>query len=244
MSSVNDCGDDQLQDRMYRINVSKSPEKRTQHESIVKRELVEGRSQRFFVDTEVQTLRESLQFYRRYKFRVIMPEANDHMEFSPDAGSRDLEMYKLFLKGACLLNFYKRPHLIENDVMIITSEGPDFKEDINLANSLFNINKDQRKFRLTGNEKTILDKIVELSGRTGDVTLKDIQENVKKPYSTVHTTIFGKNGVGGLVSKVPNMVIEDKSVKIDDTTTRIKVIHIGNNVTNLVTFGGDFARYF
>ena len=241
MSSVGDCGDDQLLDRMYRINVTKTPDKRKKHVDIIKRELQDGRSKRFFVDNKVEIIREALRHFRKYHIRVIFPDVEKHLNFIDDAGSRDLEMYKLFLKGACILNFHKRPCEIKENVMVITSAGPDFKEDIEYANNLFDTNKEQRKFRLSGNEKTVLDEIIIQCNNYGYAVLSDIK--VKKSSSAIHYAVFGKNGVGGLVSKIPDLVIADETVKTDTGATKRHVIRIERNTSKLMELTGGFGRY-
>lgn len=183
--------------------------------------------------------------------KVIMPDAIDHLRFTDEeTGSRDPEMFKRFLKGACILNFAQRPHEIDGDLMIITSSGEDYKKDLADANAIFSVNQKQRKYRLSGTEEKVLNWIIKITSELNplhETDLNEIADISKIPYKTVYNAIFGtSSGVGGLKAKIPGLKIEDVAVKIDNTTTKKKLITMSkpsNKAGDGYWGSGQFAYY-
>ncbi len=244
MTAVGDQADDQLIDRMYRIGVSKSPDKRNQHISIVLGEMTSGRSRRLYVDERIEVMREALRMYRKSPIRVVMPEAATRLKYVDTVESRDIEMFKLFLRGVCIMHYCNRPREMDGNVAVITSAGDDFKTDVSKANALFDTNRRSRQKRLNGSELKVADALLKMSERDGTrIYLNDLITFSKLPESTVRTAISGRVGIGGLVSKIDGMYTTKESFNTGDKTTHRTIVAIPENFEaqlNTESFGVCF----
>lgn len=209
-SSVTDSSDDQMLDRQYRIAIERDDDKAKKHDALIIRELATGQTRRLFTDKGIKVIREVLRVFRNYKFIVILPDA-ERLKFADDASSRNKEMFKVFLRAVVILNYKQRRHEVNGEnVITVWSEGEDFRKDFNQAVEIFDINKDKRRFDLNDREHKVLLRIMELTGDTGQTTVKDVVSSMKRAGmtdTTIRYAIKGRNGIGGLLSKIPQMTV-------------------------------------
>ena len=241
-SCVGDSGDDQLLDRQFRITVSKDQHKQRKHQDMVKRELATGQPRRLVENDDIKTVRRALSKYREYDFQVFFPEAGK-MRFVDGASMRDIEVFKIFLRASAILHYRQRRHEIKDNIVTVWSEGEQYKEDLRFANQVFKMNAEQRELKTNGAEGAVYDAIKKLTEAGEEVTLNDIVQNIGKSLTTVRDAIYGRDGVGGLVSKVPGLTVQKVSVKIENRSTNKTFIKLptGSSWANLTNT--EFAYY-
>lgn len=242
-SCVGDSGDDQLLDRQFRITVSKGPDKQKNHQMMVKKEIATGQNRRLIENKEIEIVRRALLKFRDCEFRVVIPEAMK-MRFVDGASMRDIEVFKIFLRASVILHFKQRLHDETKDgITTVWSKGEQYKEDLNFANQVFKMNAEQRKLKLNESEQKVYEKIKELASLGQEITINTIVNETGGKYNTTYAAIFGRNHVGGLVSKVGGLYVRDESEKISDNkTTRMKIVTISPGFS--VNFNNlEFAYY-
>lgn len=242
-SCVGDSGNDQLLDRQFRITVNKDPDKQKNHQAMVIKELTTGQNRRLIITEDVEVIRQALREFRKYEFCVVIPEAEEHLKFISGAGMRDIESFKAFLRGAVILKFKQRKTEINGNILTVWSEEEAFKEDLSFADAVFTMNPEQRKLRLNGFEQSVYAKIKEICNIDGHVTIRQLVNATGKNQSTVHRAIFGRDNVGGLVSKVGGLHVQDETFTSDGTSTKRKVVTIPGETWVGTGVEGNFALY-
>ena len=151
-------------------------------------------------------------------FRVKIPFSDDII-FSDTDARRDMIMLFDFIQASAAIHFMKREQVqVQADGIIeLTATTEDFRT----ASEIFQASEDTRLFRLSKDERALLDWLAEHSkveGITETDILKKWGEETGYNRMRIRRLLYGqddKADKAGLVNKVPKLYIEKQSIPSD-----------------------------
>ncbi len=222
-TTIADAGDDQLNDRLYRLSTDPNPEADKNYEIFLMDRVADGREE-FPVTEEVLVCWEIIRDITGHTFRVRIPWSH-RVKFLDRSRRRNMGSFFDFVMASAILNYRKRPqapdpeHLDENGILLEATI-----EDFEIAKEIFRYNQDTRAYDLTKEEQTLLDWIVREAGDVG-IPEPDIIKRFKsrgKAWSRgkIRGILYGYRDRGGLLRKVPGMWSEQQILATSDTKKR------------------------
>ncbi|WP_292731210.1 hypothetical protein [Methanoculleus sp.] len=206
-TSLGDQGDDQLNDRQFKIGVEVDDRADAAYEEFLKRKAIEG-EQDYPVSRDVLVCRAMIREMKRHIFRVRMPFFN-YVGFEDRSNRRIMRYFTDFIAAVAVLRFAQRERSEpdENGVVTLTATVSDMRT----AADLFKTNEDTRKLGLTKEELRLWHVIAEHGGEIAENDLIALcgGDGRKRPGTRTHVRrlLYGRTdrGVdeGGLLGKVP-----------------------------------------
>ena len=220
-TSVGDTGDDQLNDRQYKIGIEQNPASDSGFSAAVLRKAQDGTPE-YPLTGEVLLCRELLRQVRRHRYVVTVPFA-DRVVFQMISERRDMKMFLDFVQASAILHSGQRtpaemsPALCEDlknrginprSVTVVAANESDFA----IARAAFHVIADTRSLNLTKFQREVLTCILEHQTRGYGIALPDLVEklagNGRRKQATrnnIWRAIHGRDGVGGLLDKAPGL---------------------------------------
>jgi len=212
-SNTSDTGSDELADRQYRLSIVPDDASDKAFWEFLKDRIKTGREPS--PDTEdVKICREILRYYKNKRFKVIVPFA-DRIEFRSLKVRRDISMFISFLDACAVLNHAKRACTEESDdegpITIVEADEEDFHQALLLFEA--SANDGGREHKLSKEEMNLLiwlsekmnqypngipERIIHAEYLSGET-----EKHRKPSRSTLRRILYGKDGVGGIINKVP-----------------------------------------
>jgi len=213
-TGVDDTGDDQLNDRQYKISLENSRTDLDSYDLFLKDRMEKGVPD-YPVTPGVLICREMLRQVKSHRFRVRIPFS--HRILFRDMGrKRDMRMFFDFIVSSAALFFCQRTCTEETDaagdrVIVVDAEEADFYRAV----EVFAYNADTRKYRLNKEERALLDYGIGLGRFESGIPFPDLVQqyariNPQATESRIRRLIFGRRDRegGGLSAKIPGMHTE------------------------------------
>jgi hypothetical protein len=205
-TGVYDTGDDEILDRQYRLSIAPDKEAGERFAQFLKDRMKTGREE-YPITHEVRVCREMLRIMKSHLFRVKIP-FSDSIIFSDMQARRDMIMLFDFTQAATVINFMRRDQDEQDGITELTATADDFKT----ANEIFTASEDTRQFRLSKDERALLDWLAEhcmLDGLTEREIIEGWGDNNRM---RIRRLLYGHDGKAGLVNKVPKISVEKQSI--------------------------------
>lgn len=212
-SNTSDTGSDELADRQYRLSIVPDDASDKAFWEFLKDRIKTGREPS--PETEdVQVCREILRVFKNKRFKVIVPFA-DRIEFKSLKVRRDISMFISFIDACAILNYPGRTCTEEPDddglITIVEASEDDFNQALLQFDA--SANYGGREHKLSKEEMSLL---IWLSKKMNEYPdgiperivhrdyLSSENERKRKPSrSTLRRILYGKEGNGGIIDKVP-----------------------------------------
>ena len=209
-TSVDDTGDDQLNDRQYKISLANSSNDLESYDDFLKNRMENGLPD-YPVTADVLICRDILRQVKTRRFRVRISFAR-RIQFRDKSRKRDMRMFFDFIAASTVLFFRQRTSTEDTDakgnrVIVLDAEEADFYR----ACEVFAHNADTRKFRLNKEERAILDFGISLDRSESGIPFPELVKiYAGLPQSRMRTLLFGRSDTHskGLTSKIPGMYTE------------------------------------
>ncbi len=194
------------------------------------------------VSRDVLVCRQILRIIKRNMHRVRVPYAND-IRFVSGASRRDMVMFYDFLQASAVLHNRQRMTTREEGVMLVDANPNDFK----IAAGIYQASADTRLFRLTKEERALVDWItsrMKLEGITESTIIEDYGKSRSLSRSKLRRLLYGPNGDGGLLAKVPGMHVQRTTTRQnEEKTVTQNVIFCPVDAKSTLDSYGDFVIY-
>lgn len=244
-TSIDDSGDLELADRQYKLSIHPTQEKKQARVKFLQERLMDGRES-LPISPEVKICRQILRTIKTNTYRVKIPFSL-HLTFSNVDNMRDIEQFYDFLQAATVLNYKNRNPSVEDGITIIEAS----EEDFHTACRIFTVAEDTRKYKLTKQERSLLDWLCieaekELDkGKTESEIIKEFGSKNQMSRSSVRRLLYGKDGNGGLCSKIPGLYMQKEQInknQYDSRDGRISanVIYVDRSLKSNL---GDYAAF-
>lgn len=211
-TSLGDQGDDQLNDRQFKIGVEADDQADAAYEEFLKRKAIAG-EQDYPVSRAVLVCRAMIREVKRHLFRVQMPFFRN-VTFEDRSNRRIMRYFADFIAAVAALRFAQRERSEpdENGVVILTATVSDMKT----AATLFKTNEDTRKLGLTKEELRLWRVIAERGGEIAEDALIELCGRDGRSRSGTRTHVrrllYGRTDRGaddgGLLGKVPGATVQ------------------------------------
>lgn len=220
-TSVGDTGDDQLNDRQYKIGIEQNPASDSGFSAAVLRKAQDGTPE-YPLTGEVLLCREILRQVRRHRYVVTVPFA-DRIVFQMISERRDMKMFLDFVQASAILHANQRqpaemsPALCEDlknrginprSVTVVAAGEADFA----IARAAFHVIADTRSLNLTKFQRAVLTCILEHQSVGYGIAMPELVERLagngrrkQATYNNIWRALHGRNGVGGLLDKAPGL---------------------------------------
>ncbi|MBT8507993.1 hypothetical protein AZH53_06165 [Methanomicrobiaceae archaeon CYW5] len=246
-TSLGDQGDDQLNDRQYKIGIETGPLLDAKYEEFMKKKAVNGEPD-YPLSQDVLVCRAIIREVKKHLFRVRMPFFA-YVTFEDKSNRRIMRYFVDFIAAVAALRFMQREQTDpdENGVVTLTAAV----EDMLTAATLFKTNEDTRKLGLTKEERALWQFIAD---RGGEVPEDEIIEGYSKEgtkrtatRTNVRRLLYGRTdrgqSDGGIVGKIPGATPRKDVVttynKKGETVHRqqnVIVIHATPNISQYAGF--------
>jgi len=210
-TSLGDQGDDQLNDRQFKIGVEADELTDAAYEEFLRRKAIDGEPD-YPVSREVLVCRAMIREVKRHLFRVRMPFFK-HVTFEDKSNRRIMRYFLDFIAAAAVLRFAQREQSEpdEDGVVILTATVADMR----IAASLFKTNEDTRKLGLTKEELRLWHTVASRGGEIGEDDLIELCGKDGRSRSGTRTHVrrllYGRTDrgadEGGLLGKVPGATV-------------------------------------
>lgn len=213
LTSIDDSGDLELADRQYKLSIHPTQEKKVARVQFLQARLMEGR-EALPITPEVKICRQVLRTIKNLTFRVKIPYSM-RLTFSNVDNMRDIEQFYDFLQAVAVLNYINRPRVIESGITVIEAS----EEDFLTACRIFTAAEDTRKYKLTKQERSLLDWLCEEAernpnqGKAESEIVRDFGKKNAMSRSTIRRLLYGKNGEGGLCAKIPGLYMQKEQIQ-------------------------------
>jgi hypothetical protein len=205
-TGVYDTGDDEILDRQYRLSLAPNKEAGVTFAQFLKDRMKTGREE-YPVTHEVRVCREILRIMKSQVFRVKIP-FSDSIIFSDMDARRDMIMLFDFIQASAVIHFTRREQVKTDDITELTATTEDFRT----ASEIFTASENTRQFRLSKDERALLDWMADHSKLEG-MTEREILEGWgNSTRMRIRRLLYGPDGKAGLVNKVPGLVVEKQSI--------------------------------
>ena len=211
-TSVGDTGGEQLNDRQYKISIDPSTTDEDNFDLFLKERMKNG-TEKHPINEGVLVCRQILRIIKDNIYAVKIP-FSDRIKFSDKRGKRDMELFYDFVMAATILKHKQRNTAEgEDSILWVTAE----EEDFHTAREVFKANADTRTYKLTKEEKALLDYIISIDlgmGVPEPDLISQYANNGKKKAATrtnIRRLLYGRpdrGGEGGLCSKIPGFTAE------------------------------------
>ena len=209
LTSVNTKSTIQLLNRQVEVNVDESSEqdKRVEYHQ---RELAESGLSDFYVDDEVELLREAFLHLNQMSYRVKIPFISN-IKFTKVRNRRNFPIFLDFIKAYCILNYSAR--CADEDGGLIAT-----KEDFDNAIELFKTVAVQQVTKLNEKERRVALVIRDNS----PCDIPTIMDETRLSNSYIFELIHGphKSDNKGMLEKIPELKFYSKSDIDPDTGSR------------------------
>ena len=246
-TGVDDTGDDQLNDRQYKISLENSRTDLDSYDRFLKDRMEKGVPD-YPVTMEVLTCREMLREVKKHHFIVRIPFAR-RILFRDMNRKRDMRMFYDFIVSSAALFFCQRTCTEETDaagdrVIMVDAEEADFYR----ACEVFAHNADTRKFRLNKEERALLDFGIRLGRSESGIPFPELVEeyakvNSQATESRIRRLLFGRRDRegGGLTSKIPGMHTEKGLYESAGGKRQAHIIHFPPEAKEKIEEMGNFV---
>nr|WP_319539426.1 hypothetical protein [uncultured Methanospirillum sp.] len=238
-TSIDDTGDAELADRQYKLSLNPDQYQKQGRIDFFLSRMEEGREE-LPITPGVILCRQILRQIKEHIFRVHMPFAR-RLKFSNLDNMRDTEQLVDFIQGITILNYPNRSPITDEDG-ITTLQATE--EDFFTAMTIFKSADDTREFKLTKNERGLLDWLCEnhrTDGMPESKIVSDFGGPRKIPRTSCRRLLYGKDGDGGICSKVPGVFMQKETRPTErdrDCKTITNVIFVNPALkTTLDNFG-------
>jgi predicted DNA-binding ribbon-helix-helix protein len=244
-TSVGDSGDSEILDRQYRLSVSPTVNENKKFINFVKDRMKSGREE-YPTTRQVLVCNEITRILKSQLFKVEIP-FTDRLNFSENDGRRDILIFFDFIKAVSIINHLKRnASKGEDDTIVITAE----REDAIEANRIFKASEETRKYRLGKDQRSLIEWMIGHSDQDADTNKRRINEgDIIDQYgsktglsrSSIRRLLYGDDGKGGIVNKVPGIDVRKESVKYNERITQHNVISIDADLKSTLWSYTGFA---
>ena len=205
-TGVYDTGDDEVLDRQYRLSLAPNKAAGESFTQFLKDRMKTGRDE-YPVTHEVRVCREMLRIMKSHVFRVKIP-FSDSIIFSDMDARRDMIMLFDFIQASAVIHFIRREQVDDNGVIELTAT----MEDFGIASRIFTASENTRQYRLSKDERALLDWMAERSKAEG-MTEREIAEGWgNNNRMRIRRLLYGNDGKSGLVNKVPGVMVEKQTI--------------------------------
>lgn len=206
-TSLGDQGDDQLNDRQFKIGVETDERKDEDYETFLKRKATEGEPD-YPLTRDVLVCRAMVLEVKRRLFRVRMPFFK-YVSFEDKSNRRIMRNFVDFIAAVAALRFMQRQQSEPDEAGVITLTAT--TEDMQTAAALFKSNEDTRKLGLTKEERALWQYIADQGGEIPEGELIERYSKSGQRRTATRTNIrrllYGRTDRGredgGLVGKIP-----------------------------------------
>ncbi|MGZ4849120.1 MAG: bifunctional DNA primase/polymerase [Halobacteriota archaeon] len=194
LTSVDNKSTIQLQNRQVEINVDETPNQDRRVEEHQRR-LAELGLLDFYIDDEVELLREAFLHLNQVDFRVRIPFIRN-IRFTDIRNRRNFPIFLDIIKAYCILNYKGRE--IDEDGMLIA-----MREDFENAIELFKAVAVQQVTKLSGKERKVALAVKEHSPCDIDTIMDETELSNSYVWEIIHGT--KRSGNRGLLEKIPEL---------------------------------------
>jgi|GEM_PF-3553489 len=194
LTSVKTTSSMQLLNRQVEANVDESPEQDRRVEQH-QRKLSELGLPEFYVDDEVELLRQAFLHLNQIDYQVKIPFVA-RIKFNHVSNRRNLPIFLDFVKAYCILNYGARQ--IDDDGLLIAQ-----KEDFDYACQLFKTIAVQQVTKLAEKER----RVAEVIKQNTPCDILTIADETGYSFSYIYELIHGDKHSGnrGLLEKIPEL---------------------------------------
>lgn len=147
---------------------------------------------------DVWTCREIIRILKEQLFEVVIPYWH-RIEWNNPENSRNLPMFLDTIRGFAAFRHMQRERGPNGSVIATV-------EDYEDAKKLWSTIKENQVSKLTRAELALLDALKRIGG---EADVNKLQKEISKSRSTILTTLNGRDGRSGLLSKVPQLKRQD-----------------------------------
>ena len=210
-TSLGDQGDDQLNDRQFKVGVETDERTDAAYEDFLKAKAIEGEPD-YPLSREVLLCRAMVREVKRHLFRVRMPFFK-YVAFEDKTNRRIMRNFVDFIAAVAALRFAQRERSVPDERGVVTLTAT--VADMRTAASLFKTNEDTRKLGLTKEELVLWHLIASRGGEIGEDDLIELcgKEGRSRSGTRTHVRrlIYGRTDRGadggGLLGKVPGATV-------------------------------------
>ena len=203
MTSVSRPFSIELNSRLYEVNVDESPET---DEAVTKQRMKRALKgdEALPEDEEVKICRAIIHAVRCKTFHVRIPYA-EYINWYSSQNRRNLNRFLDLVQGFTVLRFMQRPEVEESGIHTILADIQDFED----AKVLYDATSKSQITKLTDSER----RLAEWLSSKGPKTINKLVEEYLKTdgtqykYNGIRKLIKGNEGRGGLLDKVPGMMV-------------------------------------
>jgi hypothetical protein len=204
LTSVDDNGSIEFLNRQLNLGVDESQDQDKKVMEHHLRKAVTGEVE-FSINDDVLVCREIIKDIKSRCLTVRIPYAERIIWNDPE-NRRNLPQFLDLIKSFAVFDHRHRVHTDEN-----TIEANEI--DFETALSLYSTRSINQKFKLNDNELGVLKKMVK--GLPHDI--KMIQTLTGLSYASVYRLFHGRDGKGGLLNKVPDLIYEPETDYMGET---------------------------
>ena len=242
-TSVDDVGDDQLNDRQYKISLENSLNDLDSYDQFLKNRMENGLPD-YPVTEDVLICRDMLRQVKTRRFRVCFPFAW-RIEFRDKSRKRDMRMFFDFIAASAVLSFRQRTSTEDTDpngdrVIVLDAEEADYYRAV----EVFAHNADTRKYRLNKEERALLDFGISLNRDESGIPFPELVKIYGKlPEIRMRRLLFGRSDTqsSGLTSKIPGMHTELGYYESAGGKRMSKIVHFPPEAKEKIEEMGGFV---
>lgn len=249
-TSLCDQGDDQLNDRQFKIGVETDDQTDAAYEEFLRQKAIEGMPD-YPVLRAVLVCRAMIREMKQHLFRVRMPFFK-YVTFEDKSNRRIMRNFVDFIAGVAALRFAQRQRSEPDENGVVTLSAT--VADMRTAAELFKTNEDTRKLGLTKEELRLWHVIAGYGGEIAESDLIALCGRDGRSRSGTRTHIrrllYGRTDRGaddgGLLGKVPGAtVIQEVAAGVgrDGETVRRQRNMIVIRARPDITLYGSFYRF-
>lgn len=253
-TSIGDQGDEQLNDRQFKMSVSPDVNADSNYETFLKQRAATGMAD-YPLSRNVRICREMVRQVKGHLFAVEMPMLL-YVTFTEKGNRRLIRTFIDFVAGVAVLRFmqrrqYHNPDDPEGVIRLIATEA-----DLKTAAEIYNVNRETKKFALTKDERALWEFIwnygrrhdgseIDSSGKAmyeheiiERYALSDGNRKRDGTRTAVRRLLYGRpdrGHPGGITEKVPGCYRTDDYVKSGEKRPKKGLI--------VCTIGPELADY-
>lgn len=203
MTSVSSPFSSELNSRLYEVNVDESPEADEAVMEQRKKRAIKG-DEALPEDEEVKICRAIIHMVRCKMFHVRIPFA-DYIQWNGSRERRNLNRFLDLVQGFAVLRFMQRCEVEEDGIHMILANIQDFED----AKDLYDATSKSQITKVTEAER----RLAEWMAGKGPKTINNLVGEYLKvdgnqyKYNGIRKLIKGNDGKGGLLDKVPGMMV-------------------------------------
>ncbi len=223
LTAVADIGNDEIERRCLKIVIEVNEQRLTTISDRLQKRRQKGEEKYPEDYPEVKVCRAIFRELKSKKEKVIF---NFNLKFKDGLSTDTQNMIFEMLLATALINKYQRQR--DDDGAIMAS-----KEDFKTVVDNFAAVSDTQVSKLTKAELLVARYLKQVGY---EVSSNTIQEYFKKSKQWVSLVMNGKNGDGGLLSKMPNVIEEDVITKDETESVRKKMYRFVGEWNELVIY--------